>query len=73
MSIEQNEFITIGDYLNNFLNDASVNCFDKCASDFLTEELASSEKVCIQGCYEKYFISFSNTASIMGLNNTNKL
>ncbi len=59
--------ITLGDYLEAFLNESSVSCFEKCSIDLTTENFNKNEKECLEGCYQKYFVSFSNVVNVLDL------
>lgn len=67
---ENNNFIEFGDYLNNYLNEANIQCFDKCIKDFKTNSLQKDEQDCINSCFQKYFVSYANVAEMMNLRNT---
>lgn len=62
------EFISNKEILNNYLHEASVECFDRCINNLNTTRFESSEKICINNCYEKYFLSFANMANLVNNN-----
>lgn len=56
-----------GNFLNNYLNDANIQCFERCVKDFTKETLQTNEINCIHSCFEKYFISYANISEMMEL------
>jgi hypothetical protein len=60
-----------GDFLNNYLNEANIQCFEKCVKDFTKDTLQKVEVSCMNSCFEKYFISYANISEILELKNTN--
>ena len=67
---DNKNFIEFGDYLNNYLNESNIQCFDKCIKEFTTNTLQAEEKDCINSCFQKYFVSYANVAEMMDLKNS---
>lgn len=55
----------IGDYLNSYMNDASIECFNKCIKDFKKEDFNKEEEACLINCFAKYFVSYSNMSNFL--------
>lgn len=55
----------IEEMLNSYLNDSSIECFKKCITDFSKNELDTNETTCLNSCYSKYFMSYSNISEIL--------
>jgi hypothetical protein len=66
MSNNENS-IPFGDYLNNYLNDANVECFKRCVNELQNSSLKNEEKLCINNCFEKFFISYANTVETLSI------
>lgn len=65
---DKNEnFTSFGDYIHHYLNESTVQCFEKCVGDFSSSSFKSDERNCMEGCFEKYFVSYSNIATLMDL------
>ncbi len=62
--MNENFEISFEQYLNNFLNESTEQCFVKCVTDITNPNLATEEKICLNSCFEKYMITFSNTSEI---------
>ena len=59
--------ISFEDYVNSYLNETTIDCFKRCVVDLETSEVSKNEKLCVNNCFEKYFLSYSNMADIMNL------
>jgi hypothetical protein len=58
----------VGFHLNNYLSEASGECFNLCIKDFKKEDFSPEEENCVMGCYAKYFVSFSNMGELLNYN-----
>jgi hypothetical protein len=50
------------EFLNVYLNESNVDCFNNCVTDFTTDKVNEQELSCLYSCFGKYFIAYSNVA-----------
>jgi hypothetical protein len=67
-----NNNFTFGSFINSYLNEASVDCFERCINDFSKADFNNEEKNCVDSCYAKYFLSYANMATLLDLNYSKK-
>jgi hypothetical protein len=53
------------DFLNIYLNDSNIECFNSCVKDFTSEKMNEQELTCLYSCFGKYFLAYSNVADVV--------
>jgi hypothetical protein len=65
-------YLSFGDYINSYLNEATSECFKLCVKDFTKESPTQEEITCLNSCFGKYFLSYANMGDLLEIKNNSK-
>ncbi len=66
---EKTSYLTFNDYLSSYLNEATVDCFERCSKDLTKGLILPEEYECTKNCFAKYFLSYSNMSDLLEIKN----
>jgi len=65
-------YLTFGDYLSSYLNEATSECFKHCVKDFTKDSHSENELNCLNSCFGKYLLSYANMGDLLEIKNIPK-
>jgi hypothetical protein len=68
----EQSYLSFGDYLSSYLNEATSECFKHCVKDFTKDNHTDQEMKCLNSCFGKFFLSYANMGDLLEIKNIPK-